>query len=588
MAESKLSEEDEIPRKMATLSDQEEKEEIIINENLQFLDNFLKTMKKREKDISPGARIKLAKFKKEWSGFFSDDKADSREDEEKEIVNDSEEQMKRKRTGARPKTKIIQKNDSSFSSSSEGSSANCSISSEDSEMTSSKCSKTRTKKYTVQRRKVNKTKVKQNGNEGANTLMEMMCKLDSRKVPPQEKFDESSGQTLKKYLFRFESYCESNFKGDRDFWVGELERHLSGKTLEAFKAMKDINDSYDRLKEKLLEWYNNLKELRKKKNRQKFKRAAYVNGEMLYLYSSRIEKLHRVAYPKHKQESSQVLRDKYVSTLPKASRKAIQSLIITHKLKDRKVLWSTIQKWARLQDLEREKDDSQGEKQDSVEEIVINLGRGEVQSCIKETKKYKDVATQDDVQEFKRYAGTVFYSGNSPQQRQYQFPKNQNYSPAQNYQRRHDQQVARTPTFNMYTDYNQYNNQTRHNPQQSFVRPSRDLVRNSSQCTYCRRLGHSSENCRTKGNLCYSCGSLGHYFKQCPRNRNRGEWMRGQEDRNVRNSGNYRGMNNNIRGNFQQRSHSQPRRYERIPDSNERQRRYSDNQDNNHRIQSLN
>ena len=122
---------------MATLSDQKEKEETTINENSQFLDNFLKTMKEKEKDCSPGAKIKLAKFKKEWSGFFSDDKADSREDEKKEILNNSGKQMKQERTGARPKTKIIQKNYASFSSSSEVSCANCSTSSEDSEKTSS-------------------------------------------------------------------------------------------------------------------------------------------------------------------------------------------------------------------------------------------------------------------------------------------------------------------------------------------------------------------------------------------------------------------------------------------------------------------
>lgn len=65
--------------------------------------------------------------------------------------------------------------------------------------------------------------------DGMKKFMSVMAKLDNGKVPSQEIFDESSGQTLKKYLVKFEN-CKNNFKGDKFFWIGELERHLTGKT----------------------------------------------------------------------------------------------------------------------------------------------------------------------------------------------------------------------------------------------------------------------------------------------------------------------------------------------------------------------
>ena len=50
---------------------------------------------------------------------------------------------------------------------------------------------------------------------------QILARLDNRKLPQQEKFDENSGEHFRLYLEKFESYCKQNFKGDTIFWIGE-------------------------------------------------------------------------------------------------------------------------------------------------------------------------------------------------------------------------------------------------------------------------------------------------------------------------------------------------------------------------------
>ena len=195
-------------------------------------------------------------------------------------------------------------------------------------------------------------------------------KLDTRKVPSQEKFDDDGGEDLIKYLSKFENYCKSNYKGDKSLWIGELERHLTGKVLGAFRAMKDADDTYDVAKKKLVEWYIDLDDLRKQKNRNRFKNAKYVKGEPLYLYSNRLEKLFKLAYPKSKIDSSRTLQEKFISTIPKASRKLISTQVMGCKVKDQKVTWKMVQKCSRLYDAEAEKEKIQS---GSEEKIIINI-----------------------------------------------------------------------------------------------------------------------------------------------------------------------------------------------------------------------
>ena len=132
--------------------------------------------------------------------------------------------------------------------------------------------------------------------------------LDNRKVGEHRKFEEDRGQSLEQYLKSFEKYCKAAFRKDDNVWVNELEKHLTGETLEAFKGIIDVNDSFRKVKVKLLAWDKVMQQSRKKTAKTTFNRATFKSTETLYLYSTRLEKVFKLAYPRHnKIDSSTIL-----------------------------------------------------------------------------------------------------------------------------------------------------------------------------------------------------------------------------------------------------------------------------------------
>ena len=141
--------------------------------------------------------------------------------------------------------------------------------------------------------------------------------FDSRMVPEFDKFDERSGETLTEYLIRFERYCQRHIRDDEDAWIRVLKKMLSGDTLYEFEALRDSHDDYYELRYKLMKWDKETKELRKRRAKEQFRRMKHKKNESLYLYSVRLEKTFRLAYPKGNVEKSSTLRDKFVETVPK-------------------------------------------------------------------------------------------------------------------------------------------------------------------------------------------------------------------------------------------------------------------------------
>ena len=114
-------------------------------------------------------------------------------------------------------------------------------------------------------------------------LRMMAERMDTRKVPKLEAFDEESGMSLRDYLEEFEEYCMDNIKGDSRYWIRELEGQLSGELLEAFKHFRQCKDTYHKLKRKILEWHENMEEFRKKDHKREFENYQMKKGETLFL-----------------------------------------------------------------------------------------------------------------------------------------------------------------------------------------------------------------------------------------------------------------------------------------------------------------
>ena len=283
-------------------------------------------------------------------------------------------------------------------------------------------------------------------------------------MPSIGNFNEESGQAPNKYLLRFESYCDSNFRGDRDTWLDELDRHLEGKTRDAFRALRDVDDSYSDMKQKLCEWYDDMREVRSEKCKINFSEARYQRGESMYLFCGRLERLFRLAYPKKKVQTSKRLIEKCVHAAPKDFRTMLKAHIMSQKIRNGEGTWKSVQKCASLFDVETEKEKRQKNDSGEVEDNIVNVHR---------PLKKRDVSIQHCSSEANLVPGKPF---------------------------------VRKPRVHAETSA----------PSQNSVRFHLGPVAGDAACRHCGRRGHFMSNCRKRLNQCFACGSEHHFMNQCP------------------------------------------------------------------------
>ena len=205
----------------------------------------------------------------------------------------------------------------------------------------------------------------------------MAERMDNRKVPECEKFDEEAGHDLEEFLDEFEDYCRENVKGDSKHWIKELENQLSGETLDAFKSLKEYKYPYYKLRRKLLLWYDEMEEERKKQYKANFQSIKQSKNESLYMYSTRIERVFKLAYPRKDVERSNTLREKYMDTVNYAFYKVLKSIISYDDYNQKQTKWSAIQRTARKHDRElkadKERKAADRRNDSEEEEIIINI-----------------------------------------------------------------------------------------------------------------------------------------------------------------------------------------------------------------------
>lgn len=452
-----MSEESDVSQRQDD-ADQPVAEEVLIKENLDHLEDFVDKISKRgSADLSFEVRDRIGKFKDKLGTMFSDFPCSS--------------QGKPKVNGAIPKVKTkyrpkLNKEDTTSGSSSKLSSADESSASVDER----------------ERKPLVKSQSHQAGDKPYEELLLAIQKLDSRGVPRIKQYEENTGDNLLDFLKRFEHYCENNFRCDKDLWLGELERHLTGKTLQVFQAVRGDRDSYDEAVIKFKEYYMSQEESRTRKDKARFRNARQQEDESLFLYSSRLEKLYRTSRGNSSQnyQNSSTLCEKFTSSLRRSSKKAISSHIMNLKLNGKQVTWDTLKQCARLYDQEKEDSEEVEDKDLKDEEIVIAVGQ----------RNDHDSASWTNRAQVNRYNGRTYYGRKSGVISRFAQAGNPNHSEVDK-------------------------------PSQQVFRTSENMHRKLVSCDYCSRLGHEAFNCRYRLGSCFVCGATEHFVRDCPKKRSR-------------------------------------------------------------------
>ena len=200
---------------------------------------------------------------------------------------------------------------------------------------------------------------------------------DNRQAPKLERFNEESGQSLSEYFNRFESYCKSNYKGGKKFWLAILQDHLEGRILDTFQHYYDQFSDYVDVKQKLIKWHEDNEDLRRKRYKRKFENARPKNKESLYMFSLRLESLFKKAYPRKNVRKSRKLMDQFKHALPRKVRNDLKYQITSLKLKNEEPEWSFYQECVKIQDLDSDYEQENSSEDETDKEVIINLAQNE-------------------------------------------------------------------------------------------------------------------------------------------------------------------------------------------------------------------
>ena len=531
--------------------DQEEK---AIIENCDHIDEFLKQLSISDtKELTVNSRVRIEGMKNKLKDFLKLKEVEPSKDEYKCEENDADEILPDTKARLEELKVKISETDSGSSN------------------TEREPPKPHVRKISQRKQKRKSDSESQHENNNKSIMEILVDKIDTRKVPKIGKFDETSGEHLDSYLNKFELYCKDNIKGSRDFWIDELEDLFTGETLEAFKAVKDVGDSYRLIKNKMLSWYDDMKDLRKKKAREQFDKIKFTKGDTLYLFSTKMEKAFKRAFPNKKPESSSSLREKFVKAIPKSDSKQLSAQIFSNKLDEKVTTWSSIQKFARHRDVwieqaRREEID----KSDEPKEILINVNEvnprrmdrvynnSRTDGVTWPTKNWQDMKPP---QRYNQNGNVNWHEKNKWQDMKP--PQRYNQNGNVNWHEKKNWQDVRPPTNyyrgnqNNYPNNNRMNHESRPNNLENkkwdnqdrrnskFSLPSKIEAR---RCYSCGRIGHLAVQCRS-GLTCFSCGRVGHMSSNCRSNNDRRSRSQPAAYRNAWNEGVPNRQNNDIQKN---------------------------------------
>ena len=328
-----------------------EEDTVSVINNCGYFGDFMENLKVRGGDDLTGESVEaIKKMRRDMEAFLKiteeSEMYEVKVNEVKSEEKDPKEKVEEKGPGVIPK-----RQDKSYSkkgkavmsseekSSSESSDSSDSAGSEDEEWAKKqrKKSKERDSRRSMYEKSKRRERSRYRETQRNDSLPDYLRKMDNRQVPKLEKYREEAGMSLLKYLDKFERYCLENFRGSEDFWASELESHLEGTILNTYQHLKDQDDDYYDIKDKLVEYYQEDAYQRKRRYKRKFRKARPESGESLYLFSIRLAKIFRLLYPKKFDKNTKKLVRQFKRVIPNADRESLDVQLRYYRMEGRKL-----------------------------------------------------------------------------------------------------------------------------------------------------------------------------------------------------------------------------------------------------------
>jgi len=505
---SKMSDSVEVKKKTSDLSgensviglshrdhcDSEKEEELLIMENIGYVEQFLQQLKERDSsELSAAARKKISNVKSTLQQWLIEDNPKPPVTVDLKRENISSEVQSQPRRKMRVYSSSSCEDDACYNT-----------------------HKSESSQASRRSRRDDAQWVK---------LADVMKSLGGRKIPDMDKYNESTGEEISRYLVRFEKYCRDNVNGGRESWLAELKSHLEGRALKAFDMMKGVGDSYDEVKEKLVDWFNAERVARHEKKLKNFEKMKQNADEELFWYCCKLENAYKMAYPRGNLDDS-VLQRKFAGSITKPARKMLKTYKMVNRMTDKKMTWKEVKRCAHMYDCERETKEERNV--DSDDEIVIDVGQ-----------KYKSNSQTYDQQRQNRHDDKVYYSNryrysydSSPEKfhRDHQSRMNEKrkvtFEPrkADRFDSCDEDRYSYRQPVQERTEVRPWNDAAKSRDVDKSV--GRRLVNAPASlryagmtCYYCKRIGHIARNCRSLNRKCFNCGEPGHFQRDCTRGR---------------------------------------------------------------------
>lgn len=295
----------------------------------------------------------------------------------------------------------------------------------------------------------------------------------SREVVPPCVFDVESDTPFKRFLSTYERYFDSKFEGtDRDRSL-QLGLFLQGSVKRAYDAMGGGQIKYCKLKQRLLEWYSGERCSARQKSLAELQNATMLPGDSLCIYTMRLEKLARKAFPDSQSECERHLQRKFRQTVPASVIDKLDNAQSALSIfGEKKLSWNRIKKLAEAEDRllrQRNEDGLIGRERPWDAQASVWYSRSRDEGV-----RAQQSGRQDNCN---RLAEPIEARPRTPYVRGAVFRGNRGYSGSS------DNPGRRIPPM----------------------------------CAWCGRQGHMEYGCWMKQGACMICGAVDHQRDQCPR-----------------------------------------------------------------------